>query len=292
MKVHLVDGTYELFRHYFGVPKHTTSRGEEVGAVRGVLQSILSLLADGATHVAVATDHVIESFRNDLWPGYKDGTGIEPELLAQFPLLEDALDGMGVEVWPQTRHEADDGLCAGVRLACGDAAVEQVLVCTPDKDLSQCVRDGFVVQFDRRKRQLIDEAGVRAKFGVGPLSIPDYLALVGDASDGFPGVEGWGTKSAAAVLGRYEHLEHIPEDPEGWEVEVRGRVRLARTLSEQREAAFLFRRLATLDPTAPVSNDVDDLAWTGPKPSFVDLATRLDAPGVVRRAEQLAVGRF
>lgn len=292
MQVHLVDGTYELFRHYYGVPQHQTSAGEEVGAVRGVLHSMLALLGDGATHVAVATDHVIESFRNELWPGYKDGSDLEPAILAQFGLLETSLDALGLAVWPMTRYEADDGLAAGVRLAAADPAVERVYICTPDKDLAQCVRDPNVVQLDRRKRQILDEAGVREKFGVGPASIPDYLALVGDSSDGFPGVTGWGTKSASAVLARYEHIEAIPASAEDWDVQVRGAARLARTLVEERERAVLFKQLATLDPTAPVSDDVEDLVWVGPRPTFPSIVARLDGGALLRRAEELAIGRF
>ncbi len=230
MKVHLVDGTYELFRHFFGAPPHQNAKGEEVAAVRGVLSSVLQLIDEGATHVGVATDHVIESFRNDMWPGYKTGDGVDPVLKSQFWPLEDALRALGVLVWPMVDVEADDALASGAAVAGDDARVDQVVICTPDKDLGQCVRGNRVVQLDRRQRLLIDEGGVVAKFGVSPASIPDYLALVGDSADGFPGLSGWGAKSAAAVLARWVHLEDIPADPDGWEVVVRGAQKLATTL--------------------------------------------------------------
>ncbi len=213
IEVHLIDGTYELFRHFFGVPSHRNGQGREVAAVRGVLASVLGLLADGATHVGVATDHVIESFRNDMWPGYKTSAGVDPLLLGQFGLLEEALEAMGVTVWPMVSLEADDAMASAARVAAGDHTVARVIICTPDKDLGQCVEGTRVVQLDRRKGLVIDEAGVRAKFGVGPASIPDYLALVGDSADGFPGLPGWGAKTTAAVLARYEHLEAIPDSP-------------------------------------------------------------------------------
>ncbi len=291
MRVHLVDGTYELFRHFYALPSAVDAGGREIAAARGVAGSVLSLLADGATHVAVATDHVIESFRNDLWPDYKDGTGIDPDLFSQFPLVEDALSALGVVVWPMVAYEADDGLAAGAALAAADPRVERVFVCTPDKDLAQCVSGDRVVQLDRRRRLVIDEAGVREKFGVSPASIPDYLALVGDAADGYPGLPGWGAKSAALVLARYGHLEAIPPDPGVWAVKVRSAERLAATLSEQREQAFLFRRLATLDRAAPVSPSVDALRWHGPASGFSGLAERLGVPGLARRAEALAGDR-
>jgi 5'-3' exonuclease len=211
MKVHLIDGTYELFQHYYAVPKMLDQDGQEVAAVRGVLASILGMVQEGVTHLAVATDHVIESFRNDLWSGYKSGAGIEPDLLSQFSLLEEALVAMGVVTWPMIEYEADDALAAGARLAVEDKRVEQVVICTPDKDLAQSVVGTRIVQLDRRKRVTRDEAGVKEKFGVFPASIPDYLAVVGDSADGFPGIPGWGAKSAAAVLARYGHLEAIPK---------------------------------------------------------------------------------
>jgi 5'-3' exonuclease len=281
-----------LFRHFFGVPSHRNQAGLEVAAVRGVLSSVLALLADGATHVGVATDHVIESFRNDLWPGYKTGAGVDPLLLGQFGLLEEALTAMGVVVWPMVKLEADDALAAAAVTAGANPKVSRVIICTPDKDLGQCVVGTRIVQFDRRKRSLIDEAGVRAKFGVGPASIPDYLALVGDSADGFPGLPGWGAKTAAAVLARYEHLEAIPDAPGQWDVRI-GRVSgLAATLAAQRELAMLFRDLATLRTDVPVIASAEDLRWTGPSPEFARLSAEvLDSETLPGRAAQLAKGR-
>ena len=291
MYVHLIDGTYELFRHHFGAPSYRNDSGMEVGAVRGVVFSVLGMFRDGATHVAVATDHVIESFRNDLWPGYKTGEGIDPELLAQFPLLEEALDALGVTVWPMVEHEADDGMASGAAMAAADERVVEVRICTPDKDLAQCVdsgRGGRVVQVDRRRGLRWDADGIREKFGVEPESIPDYLALVGDSADGFPGLRGWGAKSAATVLAHYVHLEEIPNEPWKWAVKVRGRDRLAATLREEREAAELFRELATLVRDAPVSGSVDELRWRGAGPGLAAMEERLRAPGLVRQAERVA----
>ncbi len=276
MRVHLVDGTYELFRHFYGVPSHRNTAGEEVAATRGVVASMLALLDDGATHVGVATDHVIESFRNDLWPGYKDGSGIDADLKAQFPLLEEALGALGVAVWAMVEDEADDALASAGAVAAADERVEEALVCTPDKDLAQCV-GGKVVQFDRRRRLRYDADGVRAKFGVAPESIPDYLALVGDSADGFPGLAGWGAKSAAAVLAHYRHLEAIPAAAGQWEVTVRNSPALAATLAAQRPQALLFKTLATLRTDCEVGT-VDDWCWRGPTPDFVDICRRLDYP--------------
>src|SRR5271170_5306419 len=246
MKVHLVDGTYELFRHFFGAPPHRNAEGQEVAAVRGVVSSVLQLLGEGATHVAVATDHVIESFRNDLWPGYKTGEGIDPDLWSQAWPLEAALAALGVVVWPMVELEADDALASGAAVADADPEVDQVIICTPDKDLGQCVRGTRIVQLDRRRDTVIDEGGVTAKFGVGPTSIPDYLALVGDSADGFPGLAGWGAKSAAAVLARWEHVEEIPSDWREWGVNVASPKALSSRLAADREIALLFRVLATL----------------------------------------------
>lgn len=289
--VHLLDGTYELFRHFYALPARRNALGEEVAAATGVVGSLLTLIAGGATHVAVATDHVIESFRNELWPGYKDGTGIDPELRSQFGLLEEALSAAGVVVWPMTDFEADDALASGARVAEADPRVRRVLICTPDKDLAQCVRDGRIVQFDRRRRQLRDEAGVIQKFGVPPESIPDYLALVGDSADGFPGLRGWGAKSTSTVLARYGHLEDIPLDGTLWDVHVRGAVGLARTFATDIEHALLFRVLATLVRDAPVSTDVDSLEWRGPRRSFSAMIGRLEAPELRERARALALRR-
>jgi 5'-3' exonuclease len=288
MKVHLVDGTYELFRHFFGAPPHRNAAGDEVAAVRGVVGSVLQLLADGATHVGVATDHVIESFRNDLWPGYKTGAGIDPDLWSQAWPLEEALVALGVVVWPMVDLEADDALASGAEVADDDPAVDQVVVCTPDKDLGQCVRGTRVVQLDRRKDALIDEDGVVAKFGVGPTSIPDYLALVGDSADGFPGLVGWGAKSAAAVLARWSHLEDIPPDPADWEVAVRGAAKLAGVLTENRDDAVLFKELATLRVDRSLLARVEELRWGGPTRDFARVCADIDAPGLLRRAEALA----
>ncbi len=286
MNVHLIDGTYELFRHYFAVPKVENAAGLEVGALRGVVHSLLGMLEDGATHMAVATDHVVESFRNDMWEGYKDGSGIEPELLAQFHPFEDALRAVGIVVWPMVEYEADDALAAGAAMALADTRVERVLICTPDKDLAQCVVADRVVQFDRRKRLVIDRAGVVEKFGVEPESIPDYLALVGDSADGFPGLPGWGAKSAGVVLGRYGYLEEIPAAVEDWDVTVRGAARLAATLRDHMDDALLFRRLATLDVKAPVSASVDELKWSGPAEGWRAVLEGLGLDSIVSRVER------
>ena len=286
MNVHLIDGTYELYRHYYGAPSTTDRAGREAGGVRGTLYSLLTMLGAGATHMAVATDHVIESFRNRLWPGYKTGAGIDPALLAQFRPLEDGLRAMGVQVWPMEELEADDGLASGAALAARDSRVERIYLCTPDKDLAQCVRGNRIVQFDRRQDEIRDDGGVVAKFGVRPRSIPDYLALVGDSADGFPGVPGWGAKSTAAVLSRYRHLEDIPARAENWDVTVRGAQRLAAALREHRANTFLFRDLATLRDGAALFDDVDELQWHGPTPAFEKFADELGAPGLWERAEQ------
>ena len=291
MKVYLIDGTYELFRHYYALPAHLNDAGQEVAATRGVLRSLLSLLRVDATHVAVATDHVVESFRNDLWPDYKDSSGIEPELLSQFGLLEDALHAMGVTVWAMVEHEADDALAAGAAMAAADPRVDQVLICTPDKDLAQCVVGDRVVQLDRRKDLIQDESAVRRKYGVPPVSIPDYLALVGDPADGYPGLPGWGAKSAAAVLAHYGHIEGIPAAASDWAVKVRGAPRLAATLTAEHDLALLFRRLATLVRAAPVSSDVDELSWSGCRAEFSEMCAGLDAPELVAQAEELAAAR-
>jgi 5'-3' exonuclease len=283
VQVHGVDGTYELFRHYFALPEHLDPDGIDVGAARGVVGSVLGMLEGGATHVGVATDQVIESFRNDLWPGYKTGAGIDPVLLAQFPVLEEALEALGVAVWAMVEVEADDALASAAAVACADERVERVWICTPDKDLAQCVVDPKVVQLDRRHNRIDDEAGVRAKFGVAPESIPDYLALVGDTADGFPGLRGWGAKSAAAVLARYEHIEAIPEHAHDWDVDVRGALKLATALATDRDLALLFRLLATLRTDAPVGA-VDDWEWRGPTDQFEAWAARLGAPALFERA--------
>lgn len=263
MDVYLIDGTYELFRHYYALPSVRDAEGREVAAVRGVLASIRGMLRDGATHVAVATDHVIESFRNALWSEYKNGEGIEPDLFAQFPLLEAALVAAGIVVWPMVEFEADDALAAAAAAAAADTRVERVIICTPDKDLAQCVRGTRVVQLNRRTRVLFDEAGIVAKFGVAPASIPDYLALVGDAADGFPGLPGWGAKSSATILTRYAHLESIPAHARDWDVSLTNAGKLAEVLRRDCERAFLFRKLATLRTDILLFDDVESLRWHG-----------------------------
>jgi len=277
MEVYLVDGTYELFRHYYAMPSATDQSGREVAAVRGVLASVLGMISSGATHIAVATDQIIESFRNGLWPGYKTGDGIEPALLSQFPLLEETLAAAGVMVWPMVEFEADDALAAGAMAAAKDTRVERVIICTPDKDLAQCVRGTRLVQLNRRTRVTYDEAGVVRKFGVAPESIPDYLALVGDTSDGYPGLPGWGAKSSAAVLSKFVHLECIPSDWREWQVNAANAGALAATLTRERDQAMLFRTLATLRTDIELFNDVDELRWNGPTSAFPSYAARFDA---------------
>ena len=286
MRVHLIDGTYELFRHFFAVPSRITAAGEEVGATRGVLGSMLQLLSEGATHVGVATDHVIESWRNDLWPGYKTGAGIDQQLFRQFPLLEDAARAMGLTVWAMVEDEADDALASAAKVAAADPSVEEVLICTPDKDLGQCV-GGKVVQLDRRKKELRDADGVLAKFGVPPASIPDYLALVGDTADGFPGLQGWGAKGAAKVLARWGHIEDIPDDVLEWDVNVPAVRSMAARLAAEKDRALLFKVLATLKDDCEVGT-VAEWAWTGPRPEFEAMTERLEAPDLLRRAQSLA----
>jgi 5'-3' exonuclease len=264
VRIHLVDGTYELFRAYFGAPKAKGANGSEVGATRGILWSLVSLLRDDrVTHVACAFDHVIESFRNDLYPGYKTSEGVPDDLLAQFPLAERATRALGLVTWPMVELEADDALATAAARWSDAPGVEQILICTPDKDMAQCVRDGRVVCFDRMRRKMIDEAAVVEKFGVPPASIADWLALVGDSADGYPGVPRWGAKSAAAVLAHYKHLEDIPASERHWSVDVRGASALAASLREHREAADLYRRLATLRTDAPLTETLDDLRWHG-----------------------------
>ncbi len=276
MQIFLIDGTYELFRYYYAMPSARGADGVEVAALRGVVGSVLGMVNGGVTHLAVATDHVIESFRNRMWRGYKTSAGIEPELLAQFHPLEDALRALGVVVWPMVEFEADDALASGAALAARDARVERVVICTPDKDLGQSVRGTRVVQLDRRRNITRDEAGVVSKFGVPPASIPDYLALVGDAADGYPGLRGWGPKSSAAVLAKFGHLEAIPEDWQTWKVNAANAATLAATFLRERDQAFLFRDLATLRADIPLFESVDELEWRGPTPAFAPLAARLD----------------
>jgi len=290
VQVHLVDGTYELFRHFYGQRRFNKGKDKPYGAVVGVLQTILQMIESGATHLGVATDHVIESFRNDLWATYKNGDGIDPVLKAQFPLLEDALRALGVTVWPMIEFEADDALGAAAVVAANDKRVDRVIICTPEKDMGQCV-GGKVFQLDRRRDVLLDAEGVREKFGVLPESIPDWLALVGDSADGFPGLPGFGAKTAAALLDRYHHIEAIPDDPKAWNiVGVRGADRLAATLSAGRDVAARFKVLATLRIDAPVGV-VDEWEWRGPTPALDDWCTRFGSPRLGERAAQLATKR-
>ncbi|HEY7473924.1 MAG TPA: 5'-3' exonuclease H3TH domain-containing protein [Vicinamibacterales bacterium] len=277
MNVHLIDGTYELFRHFYALPSARDADGHEVAAVRGVVNSILGMIQRGTTHVGVATDHVIESFRNRLWRGYKTGAGVEPALLAQFEPLEVMLYAAGITVWPMVEYEADDALASAAEKAAADKRVQRVIICTPDKDLAQSVRGDRIVQLNRRTGEVRTEPDVVKKFGVGPASIPDWLALVGDSSDGYPGLPGWGPKSASEVLARFGRLEQIPRDYREWHANVRNAGTLARVLDEQRDLAFLFRDLATLRTDLPVFGSVDELRWTGARPEFAAIAARMES---------------
>ena len=291
MDVHLIDGTYELFRHFYALPAGADVNGHEVSAVRGVLNSILSIIEHGATHIGVATDHVVESFRNDLYPGYKTSEGVPPELLSQFPILEEALEAMGVVVWPMIQYEADDALASAAAKAAGDERVGQVLICTPDKDLGQCVRGTRVVQLDRRRNILRDEAGIVEKFGVRPRSIPDYLAVVGDSADGFPGLPGWGPKAATLVFSQYPHLEDIPKDCRAWHPSIRRGQLLCQALFTAWNDALLFRTLATLRLDVPVFDRVEDLRWEGPLPVFEEHCRRMKASDLFVRAHSARLGK-
>ena len=288
MDVYLIDGTYELFRYFFAVPPAKDATGQEIGAVRGVVASVLSMLENGATHLGVATDHVVESFRNDLYAGYKTAEGVAAELLSQFPILEEALESLGVKVWPMVEFEADDALASAAAKASHDPRVNRVFICTPDKDLSQCLAGDRIVQLDRRKNEVRDAAGVVEKFGVKAESIPDYLALVGDSADGFPGIAGWGAKAAASVLSRYRHLESIPKDWRKWDSSIRRSKSLAESLFAAWDDALLFRKLATLRLDVPVFDSVDGLRWQGPRPGFAQLCARLNATNLLDRARAAA----
>lgn len=283
MDVYLIDGTYELFRHYFAVPKTTDANGNEIAAVRGVLASVLSLLEKGTTHLGVATDQVIESFRNELYANYKTSEGVPADLMSQFPLLEEGLQAMGVVVWPMVEFEADDALAAAAVKAAKDPSVDTVIICTPDKDLSQCVVADKIVQLDRRKNETRNAEGVFKKYGVKPETIPDYLALVGDTSDGYPGLQGWGSKGASSVLSIYPHLEDIPKDAKLWSAAIRGSAKLAETLFNTWDDVLLYRKLATLRTDAPVFNTVDELRWTGPTDKFEAFCTRLKTPYLYKK---------
>jgi 5'-3' exonuclease len=276
VEINLIDGTYELFRHFYALPSAKDSDGQEVAAVRGVLGSLLGMMRVGETYIGVATDHVIESFRNQLWPEYKTGQGVDPQLLSQFPLLEEALRALGVVVWAMEEYEADDALASAAALAARDSRVDRVVISTPDKDLAQCVQGKRIVQLDRRRRIERDSEGVIEKFGVEPKSIPDLLALVGDTADGYPGLPGWGAKSAAAVLSRFGNLESIPADARDWHVNVANAYKLSQVLNTNRDLVLLFRNLATLRTDLPLFSSVDDLLWRGPTPAFEALASRLN----------------
>ena len=289
--VHLVDGTYELFRQFFGRPGHETADGREVGATRAVLRNMLAMLDDGATHLGVATDSVVESFRNELYEGYKTGAEMDPLILAQFPWLEDGLRALGIATFAMTVHEADDAMAAAAVLAADDPRVDQVLICTPDKDLAQVVREGKIVQFDRRKDKIYDVEGVIEKYGVRPESIPDWLGLVGDTADGFPGLPGWGAKSAASVLFRYGHIEDIPLSAGQWDITVRSGAKLAQTLADNMADALLFKTLATLALDAPTVDNVDEMRWVGPTEALPAFAEFVDAPDLVTKANKLAHAR-
>ena len=286
MEIHLIDGTYELFRHFYAVPPARDADGREVGAVRGVLASLLGMLKGGVTHIGVATDHVIESFRNSLWAGYKTGEGVDPDLLAQFPLLEDVLSAAGIVVWPMVEFEADDALASAATAAAQNPQVERVVIATPDKDLAQCVRGTRVVQLNRRSGAIQDESAVIQKFGVRPESIPDYLGLVGDSADGFPGLPGWGAKSAAAVLAKFGHLESIPHDSREWQVNAGRADTLAATLVSHWEDALLFRTLATLRSDIALFDDIEALRWKGPTPAFDEIGKRLDTARTEKTASK------
>jgi len=289
MEIHLVDGTYELFRHYFAVPSHKTSEGVEVAATRGVLGTLVRLLEDGATHVGVATDHVVESFRNDLFDGYKTGEGTPPEIMSQFPLVEALIEAAGFITFPMIEFEADDALASAARIAKEDPSVNRILICSPDKDLAQCVTDdGRVVQFDRRQEVIYDAAGVRVKFGVSPSSIPDFLALVGDSADGIPGLPGWGAKSSSLLLACYGTIEKIPLDPNKWDVPVRGAEKLAETLSQNFKKAQLYKDLTILRDNVSVMSNVSELEWVAPKEYFTELCDRLDASKLAERLKNLS----
>ena len=290
MRIHLVDGTYELFRHFFGAPSHITSDGKEVGAVRAVANSMLSLIEQGATHIGIATDHVITSFRNELYEGYKDGSEIDPVILSQFLPLEEVLDVLGFTVFPMIEYEADDGLGAAAHKAAQQTGVQQVIICTPDKDLGQCLTsDEKIIQYDRRKQARITYQTVIEKFGVSPESIADYLGLVGDTADGFPGIKGWGAKSSASLLSHYHHIENIPNDFNEWIPQVRSSQKLSETLNDDYELALLFKLIATIDYDAPTFETVDDLRWSGPKQNYDAFLRSIDGERIIQRLESISV---
>lgn len=287
MKIHLIDGTYELFRSFYGPPPKKAPDGREVGATIGLLRSLLALLSDPeVTHIACAFDHVVESFRNDLYAGYKTGEGIDPDLFAQFSLAEEAVAALGVVVWPMVDFEADDALATAALRFKQDPAVDQVVICSPDKDLAQLVSQNHVVCWDRRREIVYDEAAVLEKYGVSPVSIPDYLALVGDSADGIPGIPGWGAKSSAALLSRYQHLEAIPDELKMWDIQVRGAQRLYENLTNHWEEALLYRRLTTLRSDVPLAENLDELAWIGPRENFAELCQALGAANLINHLQK------
>lgn len=288
MRIHLIDGTYELFRHFFGAPSHINSKGQEVGAVRAVASSMLSMVNQGATHIGIATDHVITSFRNELYDGYKDGSDLDPVILGQFNLLEEVLDSLGFMIFPMVDFEADDGLGAAARKAALNPDVEQVIICTPDKDLGQCLtQDEKIIQYDRRKELRITYETVIEKFGVAPESIPDYLGLVGDTADGFPGIKGWGAKSSATLLAHYHHIENIPNDHMEWAMQVRSSQKLSETLNTDYELALLFKLIATIDYEAPTFETVSELKWNGPKDNYENILKSIDGDRILQRLDKM-----
>ena len=288
MRIYLIDGTYELFRHFFGAPSHINGKGQEVGAVRAVASSMLSMVNQGATHIGIATDHVITSFRNELYDGYKDGSDLDPVILGQFNLLEEVLDSLGFMIFPMVDFEADDGLGAAARKATLNPDVEQVIICTPDKDLGQCLtQDEKIIQYDRRKELRITYETVIEKFGVAPESIPDYLGLVGDTADGFPGIKGWGAKSSATLLSHYHHIENIPNDHLEWAMQVRSSQKLSDTLNNDYELALLFKLIATIDYDAPTFQTVNELKWNGPKDNYVNILENIDGARILQRLDKM-----
>ena len=288
MRIHLIDGTYELFRHFFGAPPHINSKGQEVGAVRAVASSMLSMVTQGATHIGIATDDVVTSFRNELYDGYKDGSDLDPVILGQFNLLEEVLDSLGFMIFPMVDFEADDGLGAAARKAALNPNVEQVIICTPDKDLGQCLtQDEKIIQYDRRKELRITYETVIEKFGVAPESIPDYLGLVGDTADGFPGIKGWGAKSSATLLSHYHHIENIPNDHMEWAMQVRSSQKLSETLNTDYELALLFKLIATIDYEAPTFEKVSELKWNGPKDNYENILKSIDGDRILQRLDKM-----
>ena len=289
MNIHLIDGTYELFRYFFGAPSHITEEGQEVGAVRAVANSMLTMVEEGATHIGIATDHVITSFRNELYDGYKDGSGLDPVILGQFSLLEEVLEAIGFTIFPMIKYEADDGLGAAAHKAIKNPHVEEVIICTPDKDLGQCLTaDEKIIQYDRRKKERITYQSVIEKFGVPPESIPDYLGLVGDTADGFPGLKGWGAKSSSALLAHYKHIEQIPNDHNDWIPQVRSSQKLSQTLNDDYDLALLFKLIATIDYEAQTFENIDELEWKGPQKDFNKILEKVDAERLIGKVTRLA----